>query len=219
MNKTAIATVLAAFLGLATADSITGWTYPSSGMGSLVNSDYFKMNYVGEVDFGYGTYYHSDMDETAGVQRERYGAHLYSYAQGTVDMEVANNYKWNGKFEFEPVYVAPYTQQIMWSRPEGPIGHFTAIVSAYRIVNMLDYKTQITQNGKVLKKSLYQALFNSAELAPSSSDVSYDADQKNKYNDPYYTGNLIEKISASKFTDLQTSSWFGEQEYYSKQFF
>jgi hypothetical protein len=81
---------------------------------------------------------------------------------------------------------------------------------------MLDYSLTITENSKVFKESIYQAVENDKSLKPS---WVYNDDDKNEYMDPYHSGNLIDKISASTYSDMAGSDWYGEQSYYNHKLF
>lgn len=155
MNNLAYATVLALFLGVSSATQILGWTFPKEGMKDILNYDFFKLRGVGEIDVGYGTVYKGVFDDTVGAQYEQYGVKLYSYLQTTWDMEVAKNYQWHGKFEFQPVYIEPYTQVLYWTRPEGSMGEFHVYAKGTRTIKMLDYTTTITENSKTTQKSVH----------------------------------------------------------------
>lgn len=94
IKTTAYAVLLAAFLGITSASRIIGWTYPETGFKNIVDQDYFKLRGIGEIDVGYNTIYKGDFDDTVGVQTETYGLALYSYAETTWQVEVADHYSW-----------------------------------------------------------------------------------------------------------------------------
>lgn len=121
MNK---ALVLALFLGLTTANTITGWTSPSDAAAgdryTIANNDYMTMTSFTEFDMGYSSHYlgHAPDQLATGYQGESYGVNLYSYYLVNVDTEIYGYYKHNLRSYIEPIMVAPYTQTVYWSRAE-----------------------------------------------------------------------------------------------------
>ena len=79
---------------------------------------------------------------------------------------------------------------------------FNVYASASRTIKMLDYSTRIIENAKVAQKSVHQIADNGDTAYPEESDMVYDIDNKHKYYDPYYTGNVIFKLSPDTYNDM-----------------
>ena len=212
MNK---ALVLALFLGIASASTITGWTYPANAAPAnndrftVIDQDWATINGYFEFDFGWSTHYKGEAPGTtvADVQAESYGVNLYSYALLNMDMEFAMDYENNMRFYFEPFMVAPYTQTVAWMRPES--GEFHVYAVGTREIRALNYATIVDENTKVGKTSLYQTITNGDDAYFNMDGMYYEEDFKNMYMDPYWSGNLLEDFVSNTYTDLVNNEIFG----------
>eukprot|EP00347_Sterkiella_histriomuscorum_P012819 403367108 len=223
MNKSLI---LALFLGLAASSKITGWTGPSDaadgGRYNIINSpDWLTFSLFYEVDIGYQTHYtgHAPDQLATGIQGESYGINAYSYLLlQTETTSFKNHAMETQKMYIEPIMVAPYTQTIYWTRPEAQIGnHF--FLAGTREVRIGNYATFVEENVKIGKQSLYQVIANQDSPLLEESEIYYELDSQNKFMDPYQSGNLIDQISSDTFTNLQSKSWYGLQDYYNMQLY
>ena len=158
------AIVLALFLGLAAASTITGWTGPEDAANGdryvFLNENWGKASAFYEVDFGWSTHYKGSRpgEMVADIQAESYGVNIYSNILFNLDIEAASMYHNNMKFNFEPIMIAPYTQTIAWQRFES--GEFHTFLAGSRTIRAADFYTIVTENTEVGKVSLYQALFH-----------------------------------------------------------
>lgn len=215
MNK---ALTLALLLGVATANSITGWTYPEmANMNErfmIIDHEQAMIKGYFEFDFGWSTHYMGMAPEMMpmdpmmmDMQSESYGVNLYSYALLNLDSEFLMYYMNNLQFYFEPFMVAPYTQTIAWKRPES--GEFHMYLMGSREIRALDYMTMVTENTKIGKSSLYQTLMMDGDMMFDMSDMMYEMDFENKYMDPYWMGNVLEMVAMDTYTDLMDMGVLG----------
>lgn len=192
MNK---ALVLALFLGLAVAKETHGWFYPNDN-GSfeyLANKQHYAFGYKAQADFGYGTHY--GVNQPNPDKEEVYGVHLYSLAAVHVDMRVTEFYQWTGRFTFEPLYVEAYNQHIKWERPEANKKvHF--YVKGDRMGRALAFSTRVVENAKVFETSLVDWIddMENETPYPEASDVVFDSDFEQKYNDSYWQRSFEPKV-------------------------
>ena len=117
MNKALISALL---LGVATASTITGWTYPSNAAGGdrfiITDENAATINGFLEFDFGYETHYVGGSPNSfiTNWQSEGYGFDFYSHVLLNIDFQFFNMYENNMKYYFEPIMADPYTQTILW---------------------------------------------------------------------------------------------------------
>ena len=147
------------------------------------------------------------------VRDESYGVHLYSYGRESVQSMIGKYYNMNMDIQFEPVYVAPYVQTISWTRPtEG----FTFGVSGARFADAFAYYTKANENMQVFEHSLVDFIQNEADLLPTSSEMMANQEYEHNWSDARFSGNLLSKLSATTYADLQ-NNLLGYHEYYNKQ--
>ena len=213
--------VLAAFLGYATCGMFDFWTTGTpTSMGYMadqrdfVNNEWLKVSHFAEFDAGYGTLYQGKDTQGASMQRsEAYGVHLYSYGRESVQTMMGKYYTMNVDMQFEPVYVAPYVQSIAWTRPtEG----FTFTVVGSRYADAFAYQHWATENMQVFEHSIVDFIQNQADLLPTSSEMMANQEYEHDWSDAKFTGNLLAKLSASTYADLQ-NNLLGYHEYFNKQ--
>jgi hypothetical protein len=68
---------------------------------------------------------------------------------------------------------------------------------------------------EVLKKSFYQVFANSDEIVADKTDVYYESDNKNMYIDPFWSSNLLYKLSPDTYVNMASASWYGQHDWYS----
>jgi hypothetical protein len=166
MNK---ALTLAALLGLATSKSVSSMM----DSGNVVSHKYFTLDWSYELDFGYGTHYGGmqfDDSQSMAPHAEAYGSNIYSYATFTVDASAGDFYEWTGALTFEPFYIVPYQQTVMWSRPEANDGNMFSLVGS-RHIELLQVYTEFTENHKTFEVSLWDYFNNDrADAYPAESE-------------------------------------------------
>eukprot|EP00347_Sterkiella_histriomuscorum_P003351 403364626 len=212
--------VLAAFLGYATCGVFDFWTTGApSSMGyiadqrSFVSGDWFSVSHFAEFDAGFGTLYQGKDIQTSAMTRiESYGVHLYSYGRESVQTMIGKYYNMNMDVQFEPVYIAPYIQTISWIRPtEG----FSLAISGSRYADAFAYQTFANENMQVFQHSLVDFIQNESDLLPTSGSMAPNSEYEHEWSDARFTGNLLSKLSASTYADLQ-NNLLGSHDYYSK---
>ena len=102
------------------------------------------------MDAGYGTHYKGM--QSGAMNYETYGVHAYSYAQGTFDLKAGKSYQWTGRFQMEPLYVAPYEQVLSWSRMEdsATTPGFHMYASGMRNMRAGEFTTVVHENAQVV---------------------------------------------------------------------
>ncbi|CDW80243.1 UNKNOWN [Stylonychia lemnae] len=197
------------FTGLSNAiiqNSVSGWTIPSSGQPYyLVNENLYQCTVIGSFDFGYATQYEGTQPEPT-KRSEKYGFNIYSLLEGQFAMNFLNIYMWNCRFRFNPFYIEPYNQYVIWDSPLS--GSFHLYLQGTRNIKFLDFTTLITENTYVIKKSLEEAFDPSTNLIPDAQDKYLEEDYENRYKDAFWKFNVFDILGQD------TSSWQGSQTYY-----
>lgn len=197
---------VAALLGFAASKSVSAWQKADN----LVSTDFFKADYSLEADFGYGTFYKGNepVKGPGASNTEVYGTKIYSKVSAKLSLDILKHRQWTAEYTLVPVEIIPYQQTFTWMRPEEDGFHLYH--SAQRSIRMLDYTTEIVTNVKTAKVSILDYINDDrAEVTPQDGDWTYDAEYENEYFDPYYSGNLLNKLNAAP-----TASWYGVKDYY-----
>eukprot|EP00347_Sterkiella_histriomuscorum_P018520 403345197 len=217
--------ILALFLGFTSAHTITGWTSPKDAETGIRHNildipDIADVNWFAEFDLGYQTHYTGHAPDTLalGVQGESYGINFYSYALLDIEGTFLNYYSKSSRMYFEPLMIAPFTQTIYWTKPESGMGTHLFLAGS-RTVRLGEYATIITENTQIGKKSIHQIVEKHERPIWSHEEMFYEDDFKNKYVDPYSSGNLFFKISPDFYFRMIKTPLFGYHEWYNIQLF
>lgn len=100
----------------------------------------------------------------------------------------------------------------MWYRVEDDlVDKFWFDHVGFRHINFLDYNTYVTDSVKTASVSIADYLQDERDsILFKKSDWIYDPGYINRYNDPYWTGNILEDLDR-----VPTGSWYGQHVYYS----
>lgn len=197
---------LAALLGFAASKSVASYEKGDA----LVTNEWFNFRYDLWADVNYGTYYEGAGPSNA-EQTEIYGAGFYVEATATVSLDILKHRQLNAEFYVLPVDFSPYEQHLTWKRfdDESKPG-FHLYHAGARYISFFDYFTTINTNVKTFTVSIWDYLQEERDaIGPKKSDFGYNGDYNNKYEDPYYTGNLLEDLDVAP-----TASWYGLNYYY-----
>lgn len=177
----------------------------------------FGLQHQAEFDFGYGTLYNGADSNNANTRVESYGLQVWSFARYTATMNFKNWYKYVGEVSVEPVYVAPYIQNVAWTRPMG--GNTKSLtLSGSRDIQLLNYFMYAKEEMGTFQTSLFDTLKNGFRL-PASSDVAYSGGNfEHAWNDAQNSGNVLQKLLPSTYTDL-SNNLLGAKNYYTAKIF
>lgn len=82
-----------------------------------------------------------------------------------------------------------------------------------RYADAFNYQTKVLQNTDVLQKSVYNFIKNSASLVPKEADLAANSEYEHKYTESKFTGNLLNKLSASTYSSL-SNNLLGSKKYW-----
>lgn len=98
--------------------------------------------------------------------------------------------------QFEPVYIAPYIQTVMWLRPDKDNTSPHMYVSGDRQINALDYMVVTMENADVIEHSLYNVIKDGASLMPDFElDWITSKEYESEHLENKLSGNLIKKLN------------------------
>ena len=99
----------------------SGFKWPSDSTYSNIFSKYgVEIKHFTQGDFGVGTFYKGDTTGTKSDTRsQEYGVHFWSYMKHEAVISYDPWYSSTTETVFEPLYVAPYIQRVIWTRFEG----------------------------------------------------------------------------------------------------
>jgi hypothetical protein len=143
-------------LGIASASAAYEYNYaPFSGNNA---NDYFDFEFGVLSDAYYTTTYESDSND------QSYGILIDSYITLQFYFELFNWYRHEVDFKFTPLRIAPYTQDIMFTRPVemengDSVGAHTYLGGTREIV-LFDVVTTHIENMKVCGASFWDAIDN-----------------------------------------------------------
>eukprot|EP00347_Sterkiella_histriomuscorum_P023118 403335873 len=217
MYKSLSTAVLALFLASSASCGSHSLVSSSLGSGSLVNSHPLTMSYALKFDLEYGTHTFSGMKDGDNQWKHfSYGLNVQSYISGQFDFEFFHGYQWNLNAKFYPFYVEPFnfkTRTLRFEAMTDAMPFDVEYTTSYTI-NFLKAKTEITENTKVVKESIFDALknMNIEYMIPYVSDFFFDDDKfQSKYFDPYWQIDL-----SKKFLKLDQASWYGNDKVYNQ---
>lgn len=202
---------IAALLGFAASKSVSAWTKGDN----LVNNEWLTVDYSLEADFGYGTFYegHAPKEGIYPANAETYGVQIYSEATAKVEATILKHRKLTAEFTLVPINIVPFQETVVYERFEDEIGNAHVFHEAGRDIRALDYTLTINTNVKTARVSIWDYIDDKRDkITPQDEDWTYNEDYKNKYNDPYYSGNILEDLEK-----VPTGSWYGYHTYYDEK--
>ena len=128
-----------------------------------------------------------------------------------MDTEFFNWYFYMATLELTVFKVSPYTQWVIWSRPEESSQPFDVNFFANTYLELLTLKTEIIEDAKVCKISIYDYVKDTQDsLIPDfgdANDCGYNPEYEVKYYDNYWNYDIGTKI-------LGDSEWYGQRAIY-----
>ena len=178
--------------------------------GQLVNSKPMKLNYDINFNIEYGSKTFSGMK--AGDNNWKYyeyGVYADAYLSGHAYVEVFEGYFWDINAKFYPVYVEPINLKTKTLRFEAMTNAqpWDVEFSSTYSLNFLKLKTEIKENTKTVKESIYDALKsnNLGSLIPYFNEFIFDTEMyQNKYIDPYWSVDF-----SKKYLKAAEWPWYG----------
>lgn len=189
----------------------SGYRWPSGSTYSTIFSKYgVDLQHYAQVDFGLGTYYKGTAtDAKTDTRSQEYGVHFWSYMKHEAVVSYDPWYKSTTETSFEPVYVAPYVQRVIWVRPEGG---YSFTVEGARVVRTGGQSINTVENVGTWQDSLTDFQM------PQESDFKYATNFKDKWQDLRYSNNLVQKAFPDFYQQLVDKKIVGENNYYSHKF-
>lgn len=158
-----------------------------------------------------GPYTQSDNPTSIDFHFQQYGVYLETLGSFALNAEFFEWYSYMADLQFRPFKVSPYTQWVIWARPEEGGSDFDINIYASTWLELLTLKTEITENEKVCKVSFYDYVKDTEDnLLPDfndPTDCDYNEDYESNYYDAYWQYDTGAKL-------LDNSSWLGERAIY-----
>jgi hypothetical protein len=206
---------LAALLGFAASRSVASWEDGDN----LVDSDWFKLDWMLQFDFGYGTHWgvvQSALADNDGdllaldkYYTEYYGGHIYTEGILSFTSTMMKHRKLMVEYELVPLYVAPYRQYVSFARLHDDAGmdnQFGLHIAGAREIQMMEFTTTYTENVKTTKVSIWDYIDDERdELAPQDGEWTYNEDYEEEWEDEYWSFNVLTELD----NDLTTNDWYG----------
>jgi hypothetical protein len=208
---TALVGTAAAFGG-----KVASWTET----GALDHNDYFNFDWKFLAEAAYTTTYGAGPSAANhDFQYEEFGVNLFSWVNVTLNVEVWEQWKGSVMFSLIPFDITPYTQRLVWVRPERVFvdgKNFDFGVGAWRDSKLFWFVTTFTEGFKTTQKSFVDYLQNTDSYKPypeNHSDFKYDDEWYTRiYEDHYFNWKPVDTNLATK----DYMSWYGKHTYYTQ---
>ncbi len=183
---------------------------------SLVDNDYFTMDYMYYYDAYWGTSYEAGPnEENDHFSYESMGVEFSSFVNFTVQMTVLDQYELNYMVSFIPIQGSPLTATVTWYRPEVAIVRMDwdfNLAASYEF-DWFRFVLTTEEGFKTFEASFVEAIENDEydTLYPTSQD-DFDYAGTYGYEDSIWNFSLIDLIFD---TEKPWFFWSGEHEYVS----
>ena len=204
--------LLTAIVGYATAKTtLFSWSDTYNPTLSSGVENYVDVFFKYDVDASYGSDYIATAPDASTETTENYGARVWSWVNGTMEIEWFRSYKHQIMVSLIPFDVTPYAQQFYYTYSPT----FTMGGRGWRNVRLGDIFTTVTENAQTCTQSVEQGTATNTW----STTCSYDPTTQNDFIFEDLSYNYFENGMGYLAENDATNTWWGVQYYYDQQFF